>query len=335
MGLNIGFIGAGNMSRYQATHAFSKIKNWNIYAVADTSAKALKQFKADNPDVVVYKDHKDLLKDPKVDAVLVIVPTGLHKAFAIDSLKAGKPVLLEKPMCLSVADCRQVMKVEEKTKTPLMVAHCRRFDPHWGKMAQLVSSGKLGGPVLWRAIHAGIGPGRWFMDEKMGGGPLIDGAVHNYDFANMMWGKAESVVANSIKLDKSCTAIDTGSAIIQYESGDQLLVCWSWVARGLGLFDIVGPKGFLQHGTGNTKVSKKDLDKNSFYCITNSKGKETLYKAEKDFSKMYVKQAKHFYDVINGKAECITSSEESIKAIAVAEAVLKAAKSGSSRKITF
>ena len=72
------------------------------------------------------------------------------------------------------------------------------------------------------------------MDDKLGGGPLIDGAVHTYDYANYMFGKPDKVLSSSIKLNRKLTATDTGSAVVRYKSGNQLMISWSWAATSGG-----------------------------------------------------------------------------------------------------
>jgi predicted dehydrogenase len=150
-------------------------------------------------------------------------------------LAARIPVLLEKPMARTVAQCHQLNEDAAKFNTLLMIAHCRRYDPYWTSWGAYVTEGKLGGPILWRDVRAGFSPGGWFMDDALGGGPLIDGAVHNYDFANWIFGEPESVLASGIQMNPAYSAIDTGSAIIRYRAGHQLLISWSWAVKGTTL----------------------------------------------------------------------------------------------------
>jgi myo-inositol 2-dehydrogenase/D-chiro-inositol 1-dehydrogenase len=321
------------MGLYQA-RAFAQVKSCRVVAGADLSEPSRARFLQTFPDAKVYGDHRRMLSDAGVDAVVVAVPTGHHRAVASDALKARVPVLLEKPMARTVAECHRLIELSEQTGTLLMIAHCRRFDPHWGILAGLVAGGRLGTPVLWRDVAAGIGPGRWFMDDRLGGGPLIDGAVHNYDFANFMFGAPDRVISSSIKLDPGVTAIDTGSAVVRYRSGHQLLMSWSWSAKGCQMHDIVGPKGFLQFGTGGLAPPEREKGKYLYACLTDASGKQRLMKAPKEPS-MYVRQGRHFLDCVNGHARCLSPGTEAIKAIAVAEAVLRAGPAGKALEVRW
>ncbi len=332
--IQIGFIGLGGMGCLQAD-SFDRVRGCKVFAGADPSAACRKAFQARFPDAVVYDDYRRLLANPEIDGVVVAIPTGHHAAVATDVLKAGKPLLLEKPMARTVAECRKLNRLSETTGTLLMVGHCRRYDPHWGSWGTYVRSGRLGWPVLWRHTMAGSGPSSsWFMDEKLGGGPLLDGAIHNYDFANLIFGDPESVVASTIKLNPAVTAVDTGSAVVRYGCGGQLLVSWSWGTVGSYAHDIVGPKGFIEPTPENLAVPG-DTDGTYAYCrVTSMKGKQRLIRS-RNSPDMFVRQAKHFLDCVRGKAECQTPGTEAIKAVAVGEAILQAGPDGKARKVVW
>jgi predicted dehydrogenase len=244
-------------------------------------------------------------------------------------------VLTEKPLARTVAHGRQMIDVSHKTRKLLMVAHCRRFDTDWGTMAKIISGGAIGRPVLWRHVNAFLisfgGP--WFMDAKLSGGPLMDGAIHNYDFANFMFGDPQSVIARSIKLTRK-TAIDTGTAVVQYKSGDQLMVSWTWGVTSGGCHDLLGPKGSLNFGPGDFADGKLDTKDFGYYVTADPpRQKKKLWKFKR--TDMYVTQARHFLDCLNGKAKCRTPATEAIKGVAVAEAILKAAPHGRSVKVEW
>ena len=331
--IKIGFISTGGMARIQAT-AFSRIRGCRICSGADPSQEARDAMARHVPGIKMFEDYHALLADPKVDAVVVCPPTGLHKAITIDAMKAGKPVLLEKPMARTAADCRRMIEVSRQTGVLLMIAHCRRFDPIWGTWRKLLDAGRIGSPVLWRAVSASI-LRDWRLDDRMGGGPVLDASVHNFDYANWIWGDPLSVMASGINLDPTVSAVDTASAVVHYPGGNQLLVSLTWVQRGSRMFDILGPKGAILQGTGPLERPPGVSDRISFYCLLNSRGKPRLFPGPKDNRTMYVRQARHFLDCIAGKTKCIAPGEEAIKAVAVAEAILKAAPKCQTRKVVW
>jgi predicted dehydrogenase len=332
--MNIGFIGLGGMGQAQVA-AFAKTERCRIYAGADLSEAAGAKLAENHPQAKRFTDYHELLADPQVDAVVIAVPTLLHREVGLAALQAGKPVLMEKPLARTVADARALVEASRRHDKVLMVAHCRRYDPVWGAWASAVTGGRLGSPVLWRHVMAGRGPGGWYMDDRMGGGPLMDGAVHNYDFANYMWGDPQQVVGSGIKLVNQYSAVDTATATVHYGNGCQLMVSWSWGTRGGSLFDVIGARGSIQQGTGPLEPTPEEREQHTFYCFTsNESGESELICAPKR-SEMYVNQAGHFMDCAAGEAQCRSNGAESIKAVAVAEAVLEAARSGGAVEVRW
>lgn len=332
--VNIGFIGVGGMGRYQVS-SFLNVRAARIVAGADPSAKAGAAFAELVPTAKVYRDHRSLLRDPKVDAVVVAVPTGLHKSMAVDVLRSGRPVLVEKPMARTVAEAKRMIDAAGKARQVLMVAHCRRYDPVWGTLAAAYRRGTIGQPALWRHSMGSRGPGGWFMDDRLGGGPLVDGAVHDYDFANMMFGPPERVMSAGIKMNPAVTAVDTATAIVQYASGDQLTASWSWAIPGDGMQDMLGPRGSLRPGTGNLEPPKNAGKGTGYFCFTGVNGKQKLLPYRGNSGEMYVNQARHFLACIAGRAECRTPGAEAIKAVAVADAIVRTARRGGVCKVTW
>ena len=333
--INVGFIGVGGMGLHQVK-SFLQVPGFKVAAGADISENSRARFLQAVPTAKAYADYRELLKDPSLEAVVIATPTLFHKPVAIEAMQAGKNVLVEKPLARTVADCKAMMKTSEKTGKLLMVAHCRRYDSDWGTFETLMQQKLVGSPVIWRHHTAGhFMVGTWFLDDELGGGPLFDGAIHNYDFANKLFGNPTHVIASAIKLLPNQTAIDTATAIIHYESGNQVMVSWSWAVRGYtGLVEVLGPEGSLLFGPGELKNDKLDVQKFGYFLHADAKReKMKLYKfTRKD---MYVAQARHFLECLRGKTQCLTPASEAIKAVAVGEAVLKACTSGGLAKVKW
>jgi len=331
--LEIGCIGLGDMGLHQA-RSFAQAAGCHLAAGADPSPEMRTRFAENFPDAKLFTSPKELLDSGMVDGVVIAVPTGYHQQVAADVLAARIPVLLEKPMARTVAQCQQLIEQSEQTNTLLMVAHCRRFDPYWARWGNMVTAGELGTPVLWRDAAARINNRGWFMDDALGGGPLLDGAIHNYDFANWIFGEPESVYASAVKLNPTVSAVDTATAIIRYRAGHQLMVSWSWGAMGNSLRDIVGSDGFIQFGTGSSTPPAEEKGLYQYLTHTDRGGKESLIKVEAK-PDMYVRQAEHFLACIRGEAICQTPGTEAIKAVAIAEAILQSTRDGKIQPIDW
>ena len=330
--MQVGFIGLGDMGMYQV-RSFAQAADCQIVAGADPSPEMRARFAEHSPDAQLFDSPEALLKGAAVDGVVVAVPTGYHQQVANAVIDARVPLLLEKPMARTVAQCAQLIERAEQKNTLLMVAHCRRFDPYWTTWGKMVTSGELGTPILWRDAAARINNRGWFMDDALGGGPLLDGAIHNYDFANWLFGKPESIYASALKLNANVSAVDTATAVICYPGGHQLMVSWSWGARGHSLRDIVGPNGFIQFGTGSQIPPKEEKGLYQYLTLTNRDGNESLIKVDAK-PDMYVRQAEHFFACIRDEASCQSPGREAIKAVAVAEAILQSTRDGKIQEIT-
>ncbi|MBN2311317.1 MAG: Gfo/Idh/MocA family oxidoreductase [Candidatus Hydrogenedentes bacterium] len=330
--VRLGIIGLGGMGNLH-TQALASVRGCTVTAGVDVLRKARADYAEKHPDVALYADHKAMLKDGGVDAVLICTPTLSHKEIAVDALRSGRPVLTEKPMARTVADCRRMIDAADKANQVLMVAHCRRFDKNWGRFAQIVAQGKLGRPLLWRSVAAGTGPGAWFMDDREGGGPLLDGAVHNYDFANLMFGEPDTVVSSAISLTNR-SAVDTASAVVRYKSGDQLMMSWAWGPRGEGAHDVMGPKGTLLFGPGDLKPAG-DGNEYAYLRIWPNGKEQKLVRFRYSSMDMYIEEDRHFIACITAGKPCLAPGTESMKAVAVAEAVLKAGVKGGVRKVAW
>jgi myo-inositol 2-dehydrogenase/D-chiro-inositol 1-dehydrogenase len=323
--LNIGFIGCGGIARHHASR-LANIRSARIVATADTSAEAAAGFAKDFGAAAHYTDYKDLLARDDVQAVFVCTPTFLHAAPVIAAAKAGKHIFCEKPMSLKVAEAKRMAAACDKAGVHLTIGFVRRFDAQWGKLKQVIQSGAVGRPVIWRFSADGKPANPWFRDVNKGGGPLMDGAVHNYDFALQIFGPVESVQASSLQFDDTSVGADTASAILNFASGDQHTLIWSWgVAQGAqvsALNDIMGPKGSLQFGmTAAQAPAKFDPKKQGAFTLKSGAGKEKVYPyTQKD---MFAEQLKHVVRCFERNEQPLVTGEDGIKALQVAAAVLK------------
>jgi len=207
--LKLGFIGCGSIANHHANTMEQNVKGIAFAAGADGNPKTLAAFGKAHDVRALYKDYREMLAKADIDAVCVALPTGLHKAGAVAAARAGKHIFLEKPMARTLREADAIINAADKAGVTLMVGQVRRYDNDWGTWRKLVLSGAIGRPVLWRQTAGGAGPRSWFMDDKMGGGPFMDGCVHNWDFTNYLFGKPREALGSILRFLPS-TALDTG-----------------------------------------------------------------------------------------------------------------------------
>ena len=146
-----------------------------------------------------YVNWEDLLADPEVELIDICAPTFVHREMAIAALAAGKHVLCEKPMALTVEDCDAMLAAARQAKGRFMIAQCVRFWPEYVYLKAAVDDERFG---RLRALElrrvAGVPDhtlANWVMRPELSGGALLDLHVHDVDFALYLFGKPAHVVA--------------------------------------------------------------------------------------------------------------------------------------------
>ena len=144
------------------------------------------------PGVRAWTSLEEALEDPAITAVYVASPVALHREQAIQGLRAGRAVLLEKPVGMNYGEAVSIAEAAEETGSPLGIAYFRRLFPKLIRAKQLIAAGAIGRPVLAEACFHGwleSAERAWLQDPALaGGGPLYDTASHRIDALNFVFG---------------------------------------------------------------------------------------------------------------------------------------------------
>jgi predicted dehydrogenase len=176
------------------------------------------------------------LADPAVDAVYVGTPVFLHAPQTIQSLRAGKHVLCEKPMAMNEAEARLMLNAADESGKTFGVAYYRRSYPKVRRAKQLLDAGAIGKPVLAElTCHAwfdGQGSRSWLVDPaKAGGGPLFDIASHRIDVLNFLFGQPQRVTAQLSNVVHHYAVEDNATVMIEYPGGVRGVVDVRWHSK--------------------------------------------------------------------------------------------------------
>ena len=183
MTIRIGVIGAGIMGAEHARLIREETRGATLVAVCDADTARARAAAVDGH---VFTDPLELIGSDKVDAVIIASPDSTHADLAIACIKAGKPVLCEKPLGTTGTDCLRVVEAEALGGKPLVhVGYMRRFDPAYGEMRQAVVSKNLGTPVLLHNTHRNQAAPDWFV----GAMPLTNSFVHEIDISRWLLGE--------------------------------------------------------------------------------------------------------------------------------------------------
>ncbi len=200
--IRVGFVGAGGIA---GTHIrwLKPVEGVEVIALADPVEGACeKQIQNHGLDgAKAFADYKDMLKMKDIDAVSVCTPNWLHKQPSIDALKAGKHVMVEKPMAMTAGEAKAMCETAKKAKKVLTIGFQHRFNPSTQFVRNAVEDGMLG-DVLYCRAHAlrrrGIPSwGVFGRKELQGGGPLIDIGVHIIEMSHYVMGRPKPVAASA------------------------------------------------------------------------------------------------------------------------------------------
>lgn len=180
--MNAAVIGVGNMGRHHARN-YSEITGVNLAAIADISPKIGQEI-AQKYKCRYYADYKELLNKEKIDLVTIAVPTRLHKKVALDCIKAGCHILIEKPIALTVKDAKEIVGKAKQKGVKFTVGHIERFNPAVLKLKEMIDSGKLGEIISVATFRLGPMPNQ-IKDANV----AIDIGVHDIDIMNWFLGK--------------------------------------------------------------------------------------------------------------------------------------------------
>jgi predicted dehydrogenase len=190
--------------------------------------------------VRVWPTLDEALADPAVQAIYVGTPVFLHAPQTIQSLGAAKHVLCEKPMAMSEAEARTMLRAAEQAQDEsgktFGVAYYRRSYPKLQRAKQLLTAGAIGTPVLAELTsHAwfdGQGSRSWLVDPaQAGGGPLVDVASHRIDVLNFLFGQPLEVTAQLSNAVHHYPVEDNATVMIEYAGGVRGVVDVRWHSR--------------------------------------------------------------------------------------------------------
>ncbi|QDB79700.1 Gfo/Idh/MocA family oxidoreductase [Georgenia wutianyii] len=167
----------------------------------------------------------DVVRSPDVDVVVSCSPSEFHARDVLEVLDAGKDVVVEKPMALSVADVDAIVtSAEQRGRTVSMISQ-HRFDPAHAQLKAMVDSGRLGDLRLARThVHgyrttAYYASADWRRSQELGGGVVMNQGVHNIDVLLWLAGEVVEVTAQVATLGQTMDAEDTAVATLRFASG--------------------------------------------------------------------------------------------------------------------
>ena len=244
--VRIGLIGLGYVGKIHLRNSLN-LESAKLTAVCDVSKKALRY--AQKMGVKnTFTDYEQLLKDQNIDAVIIALPTHLHKKCAQKVAEAGKDIFLEKPLARSVKEGKEILAATKRNGVKTMVGYPLRFASSFLSLKEKIQSGVLGevpssyatfvssGPFFHRAerdIPRPV-PEWWFKKEMTGGGALIDLGCHLINLLRWYFGKITHI-KSYLGYRFNMEIEDHATCIAKFESGPISIINVGWFSTGYQL----------------------------------------------------------------------------------------------------
>ncbi len=272
--------------------------------------------KLDFTGVAKYTSIPALLADTSIDAVDICLPTNLHAEVAIQALRSGKHVLVEKPMALDISEATRMLAAAAEQNRVLMAAQVLRFFPMYRVLRELVRSGTLGvvRSAGFRRRCAAPGWSRWLADASQSGGGVFDLLIHDIDMCLHLFGSPEAVSATGY--EAMASGIDIIRADLHYPGPLVVTVSGGWHHPKAFPFSmeytVVCDGGTIDYSSSGTPPT--------LYRVNGEK--EVLPMAETDG---YAAEIAYFLDCCrSGNNPELCPATESAEAVAITRLLLEA-----------
>ena len=230
--IKMGVIGLGRMGQLYTNLLSSQINGAKLYAVAEIHEQARSRVAGEFDITRAFADFHELLALPELDAVIIATPTSTHHDLVVAAAEAGKAILCEKPLALTLAETRSAQEAVARAQVPLQVGFMRRFDAAYQKAKTLIDSGQIGFPVTFKSLSRDpFCPRPEYADPAKSGGLILDMAIHDFDLARwLMSSEVERVTAEGTTL--VCKVLESVGDI------DNALINMRFVSGALGNVEV-------------------------------------------------------------------------------------------------
>jgi predicted dehydrogenase len=258
--VGIGIIGAGFMGMLHA-RALSQLTDVRVSAASDPALKKALRVPGQSEPLRLYADHRKLLDDPDIQAVVIASPEPLHRQAVEDAAAAGKHILLEKPIATTLEDADRIIEAAEKHGVRLMMAHLLRYDVRYAQIRAAVQDGAIGKPlVCYARRNAVVQEAR-----RLGGRVEVEEYISVHDIDQIFWYFDDRAVKVSAEIAEGpvmkelgvhdfiwITIRFAGGGLGIVETGwglSESIVKWkrpgSWGGFGDVCLELIGEKGSL------------------------------------------------------------------------------------------
>ncbi len=325
---NLAIIGAGTMGAIHARSCMDIPEARVVWVVDTDGARAAALADALGARATAALD--EALDDPGVEAVIVAVPTFLHRAVAERAAARGKHIFCEKPIARTREDAEALIAACARAGVGLMVGHVVRFFPEYARIRDELQRGAIGRVGVARAARLNVYPanarggGRsWYADFALSGGPILDLMIHDLDTLRWYFGEAERVFARSLSDTSYRPRTDYALAIVRFANGVIAHVEASWAHSSFRTaIEITGEHGALRHASGEAEAIRVEL------VVPAPSPSGALVPRGPLPAGPYEIELRHFLDHLASGQQFLTSGREALRSLDLALAVMESARTG-------
>lgn len=325
MSMKVGIVGTGFMG---TTHAEAwRQTDAELHSCTSNHQKTTQAF-AEKYGIQGVPDLQSMLSD--VDVVDICVPTYLHHEMVLQAARAGKDIICEKPLSLTVEEGKEMIRVCEGEGARLLVAHVVRYFPEYAAARDQVLAGEVGKPALIRLSRNAFQPSNegdnWYTDESKSGGMIMDLMIHDFDYARWVAGDVVRVFAKNITHSTGFDVpFDHAMAILTHESGAMSHIEGSW-AMPKPIFntslEIAGADGLINYDSKRERAVDYAIRKSAE--DEQSVGLPSRPAAESPFTT----QIKDFYRALAEDVPARITARDSLAAVRIARAAIESSQTG-------
>jgi len=318
----VGIIGVGTMGNVHANAwRATQAQLAGVYDIDEAKARAA----AERHGVVAFANREVLLES--VDIVDICTPTYTHKDNVVAAARAGKHVICEKPMALSLEDCAEMIHAAESSGVRLFIAQVVRFFPEYATAKRAIDDGAIGKVGVVRLTRGGSHPSEgaatWFAQEYLSGGIVLDLMVHDIDYARWLAGDVERVYCRRFLGSGADYALVT----LRFRDGAIGHLEGSW-AFPAGIFrtafDIAGDGGLIKADSEISSPLHLRLKQQE-----GAKGGTVVPSSPlMPEDNPYLLEIKHFLDCVESGAEFLVTARDAMAAVQIALAARQSALTG-------
>jgi predicted dehydrogenase len=327
-------VGLGSYATRQIMPRFKDTEHCRLTALVSGSpekaAKLAAEYGVPARSIYNYQNFDRIADNPDVDVVYVILPNSMHMEYTVRAARAGKHVMCEKPMAISVRECEQMIEACRRANRKLMLGYRSRFQAHNIEAIRIARSGELG-PLRTITAEHGFNagdPAQWRLNRPLsGGGSLMDIGVYSLNATRYLTGEEPVEVAAVEHTDRSDprfrTVEDTINFMLRFPSG-VIANCISAYSSAHNRYRVVGSNGWVEVDPA-TPYSGQQLR----VRLRN----QTQEREIRETKNQWAGQLDHMAECIRTGAQPIVDGQEGLKDVRIIEAIYRAAREGRTIKL--